>query len=133
MFSFRVFHISLSPFFSFSVVYNFFIYAHPFSELISDVMATIQEETFQNRPSIKLVMPDHLKAMLVDDWENITKNQQLVPIPHPHPFDKIVKDYVEWELPHRPDDSAEKDLLEETMSGLREYFNKALGRILLYK
>ncbi|KAL8397324.1 hypothetical protein RB594_004156 [Gaeumannomyces avenae] len=92
-----------------------------------------QEENFQNRPSIKLAMPDHLKAMLVDDWENITKNQQLVPIPHPHPFDNIVKDYVEWELPHRPDDSAEKDLLEETMSGLREYFNKALGRILLYK
>ncbi|KAL8282324.1 hypothetical protein RB601_008283 [Gaeumannomyces tritici] len=92
-----------------------------------------EEENFQNRPSIKLVMPDHLKAMLVDDWENITKNQQLVPIPHPHPFDNIVKDYVEWELPHRPDDSAEKDLLEETMSGLREYFNKALGRILLYK
>lgn len=93
----------------------------------------LQEDAFQNRPSIKLVMPDHLKAMLVDDWENITKSQQLVPLPHPHPFDEVVKEYMDWEIPHRPEDSAEKDLLEETMAGLREYFNRALGRILLYK
>uniref|UniRef100_L7JLU7 Histone acetylase complex subunit n=1 Tax=Pyricularia oryzae (strain P131) TaxID=1143193 RepID=L7JLU7_PYRO1 len=92
-----------------------------------------KEDAFQNRPSIKLVMPDHLKAMLVDDWENITKSQQLVPLPHPHPFDEVVKEYMDWEIPHRPEDSAEKDLLEETMAGLREYFNRALGRILLYK
>lgn len=92
-----------------------------------------EEDAFQNRPSIKLVMPDHLKAMLVDDWENITKSQQLVPLPHPHPFDEVVKEYMDWEIPHRPEDSAEKDLLEETMAGLREYFNRALGRILLYK
>ncbi|TLD25255.1 hypothetical protein PspLS_05996 [Pyricularia sp. CBS 133598] len=92
-----------------------------------------KEDAFQNRPSIKLVMPDHLKAMLVDDWENITKSQQLVPLPHPHPFDEVVREYMDWEIPHRPEDSAEKDLLEETMAGLREYFNRALGRILLYK
>ncbi|MCQ8205932.1 hypothetical protein NP569_26970, partial [Vibrio parahaemolyticus] len=44
-----------------------------------------QEDAFHARPSIKLNVPDNLKAILVDDWENVTKNQQVVPLPHPHP------------------------------------------------
>jgi mortality factor 4-like protein 1 len=78
-------------------------------------------------------MADHLKAKLVDDWENVTKSQQLVPIPHPHPVDEILDDYVAHERPNREEGSAAMDVLDEVMAGLREYFNKALGRILLYK
>jgi len=78
-------------------------------------------------------MPDHLKAMLVDDWENVTKNQQLVPLPHPHPVNEILDDYLAFERPHRQEGSAAMDILEETVAGLREYFDKCLGRILLYR
>lgn len=92
-----------------------------------------QEESFHNRPSIKLPMPDHLKAILVDDWENVTKNNQLVPLPHPHPVEEILKDYLEYEKPSRQEGSAGMNVLEETIAGLREYFDKSLGRILLYK
>lgn len=78
-------------------------------------------------------MPDLLKGLLVDDWENVTKNQQLVPLPHPHPVNEILDNYLEYERPHRPADSASLDVLDETVAGLREYFDKCLGRILLYR
>lgn len=71
--------------------------------------------------------------MLVDDWENITKNNQLVPLPHPHPVAKILEDYAAYETPKRPAGSSHVDILEETLAGLKEYFDKSLGRILLYR
>ncbi|KAK1496214.1 hypothetical protein CTAM01_08401 [Colletotrichum tamarilloi] len=91
------------------------------------------EDGFHARPSIKLPIPDHIKAMLVDDWENITKNNQLVPLPHPHPVDDILSDYLNYERPNREDGSANMDILEEVVAGLREYFEKSLSRILLYR
>ncbi|KAI1802585.1 MRG-domain-containing protein [Daldinia bambusicola] len=91
------------------------------------------EDAFHARPSIKLFVPDILKAMLVDDWENITKNNQLVPLPHPHPVTKILDDYAAYEAPKRPTGSSHVDILEETLAGLKEYFDKSLGRILLYR
>ncbi|KAI1457852.1 MRG-domain-containing protein [Annulohypoxylon moriforme] len=91
------------------------------------------EDNFHSRPSIKLVVPDILKAILVDDWENVTKNNLLVPLPHPHPVSKILADYAEYETPKRPAGSSHVDILEETLAGLKEYFDKSLGRILLYR
>lgn len=29
------------------------------------------------RPEVKIVIPDVLKLQLVDDWENVTKNNQV--------------------------------------------------------
>lgn len=82
---------------------------------------------------VNIPVPDHIQAMLVDDWENITKNNQLVPLPHSHPVNKIFEDYLEHERPHREDGSASMDILEEVIAGFREYFEKALSRILLYR
>ncbi|RCI14271.1 hypothetical protein L249_6153 [Ophiocordyceps polyrhachis-furcata BCC 54312] len=95
--------------------------------------ATIKEDAFHNKPMIIIPMPDHVQAMLVDDWENITKNNQLVPLPHPNPVNKILQDYLDFEKPHREQGSASMDILEEVIAGLREYFEKALSRILLYR
>lgn len=92
-----------------------------------------QEDGFHARPSIKLVIPDHIKAILVDDWENVTKNQQLVPLPSAHPVNSILNDYLEFEMPKRLPGSAHADILEEVVAGLKEYFEKCLGRILLYR
>ncbi|RDL39255.1 uncharacterized protein BP5553_03595 [Venustampulla echinocandica] len=92
-----------------------------------------QEENFHARPSIKLVIPDHIKAILVDDWENVTKNQQVVPLPSAHPVNSILDDYLEYEMPKRQAGSAQADILEEVIAGLKDYFDKCLGRILLYR
>lgn len=82
---------------------------------------------------INIPVPDHIQAMLVDDWENITKNNQLVPLPHSKPVTSIFEDYLSYEKPHRDAGSASMDILEETIAGFREYFEKALSRILLYR
>lgn len=92
-----------------------------------------QEEGFYSRPSVKIVMPDHIKAILVDDWENVTKNQLLVPIPAEKPVETILNDYLEFETPRRVKGSAQMDILEEVIAGLKEYFERCLGRILLYR
>lgn len=82
---------------------------------------------------INITIPDHIQALLVDDWENITKNNQLVPLPHAMPVNKIFEDYLAYERPHREEGSATMDVLEEVVAGFREYFEKALSRILLYR
>ncbi|KAI9837636.1 MAG: Esa1p-associated factor [Thelocarpon superellum] len=92
-----------------------------------------KEENFHTRPSVRLVIPDHLKAILVDDWENVTKNLQLVPLPSKTPVNVILTQYFNEEMPKRRAGSAEADVLEEVIQGIREYFSKCLGRILLYR
>ncbi|KAI9884507.1 MAG: hypothetical protein M1823_003722 [Watsoniomyces obsoletus] len=97
------------------------------------------EEHFFTRKAIRLNVPDNLKSMLVDDWENVTKNLQLVPLPAEKPITKILDDYLQHERDPRTANyirepySAECDRLFEFVAGVKDYFNKALGRILLYR
>lgn len=84
------------------------------------------------RPSVRIVMPDNLKSLLVDDWENVTKNQQVVALPAKSPVNQILDDYVNEEKPKRTS-SADTDVLEEVVMGVREYFDKALDKVLLYR
>lgn len=83
--------------------------------------------------AVKIPMPDRLKSLLVDDWENITKNLQLVQLPASKPAGVILDEYLEAVKAHRRLGSAEADILEEVVAGLKEYFNRALGRLLLYR
>jgi mortality factor 4-like protein 1 len=78
-------------------------------------------------------MPDALKSILVDDWENITKNLQLVKLPAKYTVNRILEEYLSQERSRRIEGTASYDLLEEVVAGIKEYFNKSLGRILLYK
>jgi MRG len=93
----------------------------------------LQEESFHAKPAVKLIIPDHIKAILVDDWENVTKNLQLVPLPAAQPVNSILNDYLQYEKPRRQAGSASADILDEVVAGLKEYFEKCLGRILLYR
>ena len=92
-----------------------------------------QEEAFHSRPAVRLHIPDHLKAILVDDWENVTKNLQLVPLPSKNPANAILNTYFDEEKAKRRLGSADADILEEVVAGVKEYFDKCLGRILLYR
>jgi len=38
--------------------------------------AHLQESEYIQKPEVKIVIPDVLKLQLVDDWENVTKNNQ---------------------------------------------------------
>lgn len=78
-------------------------------------------------------MPDRLKSLLVDDWENITKSLQLVQLPSTKPVATILDEYSAWAVSTGHRNNTETDILEEVVAGLKEYFNKSLGRILLYR
>jgi hypothetical protein len=92
-----------------------------------------QEDNFLNRPSIRISIPDHLKNLLVDDWENVTKSLLLVPLPSQAPANYILDEYFNEEKLNRRLGSVEADILEEFVSGLKTYFDKAVGKILLYR
>ena len=78
-------------------------------------------------------MPETLKAVLVDDWEKVTREHRLVPLPSKAPVSLFLKNYAAAEAVNRRAGSAELDILEEVVAGVKEYFNKSLGRILLYR
>lgn len=92
-----------------------------------------QEEEFVRRPAVRILMPDSLKSILVDDWEKVTKEQKLAQVPSPTPASQFLNDYYSAEANTREPNSADADILEEVIAGVKEYFNKSLGRILLYR
>ncbi|KAF2130817.1 mortality factor 4-like protein-like protein 1 [Dothidotthia symphoricarpi CBS 119687] len=92
-----------------------------------------KEEVFQNKRAVRIYMPDRLKSLLVDDWENITKSLQLVQLPSTKPAATILDEYSAWAVSTGNRNNTETDILEEVVAGLKEYFNKSLGRLLLYR
>ena len=85
------------------------------------------------RPAVRLFIPDALKSILVDDWEKVSKEQKLAPVPSPTPISGFLNQFYAAEADNRRPGSADADILEEVIAGVREYFNKSLGRILLYR
>lgn len=45
------------------------------------------------RPEVKIVIPQVLKLQLVDDWENVTKNNQLVTLPRKPNVRNLLDEY----------------------------------------
>lgn len=43
----------------------------------ADGIGHLQEDDYQKRTEIRVVIPDYFKVCLVDDWEAVTKNQQV--------------------------------------------------------
>ncbi|KAJ3136144.1 Esa1p-associated factor [Physocladia obscura] len=91
-----------------------------------------KEDEYLRRPEIKIPIPESLKIQLVDDWENVTKNQKLVSLPRTPNVAQILKLFKESALKNAVDQQQE-DVLEELASGIKIYFDKALGNILLYR
>jgi len=99
-----------------------------------DTVAEADEE-YLKRPEIKLPIPDDLKVLLVDDWEAITKNNQLVPLPRTPNVQTILQEYRDYCASGKFTDRATRSaqLLEEFTAGLNVYFDKCLGNNLLYR
>ncbi len=92
-----------------------------------------QEEAFYARPSVHFTVPDMIKGYLVDDWENVTKSLTLVELPSQAPVNWILDTYFHEEKGKRRLGSAEADRLVEIAEGMKTYFEKMLGKTLLYK
>ncbi|KAL7421050.1 Esa1p-associated factor [Cryptotrichosporon argae] len=92
------------------------------------------EIDYLKRPEVKIVIPDTLKLQLVDDWENVTKNNQLVTLPRQPNVRELLDEYRQYVLSTKKDRSTRAtSLLSEIISGIILYFDKALGNNLLYR
>ncbi|EKM51282.1 uncharacterized protein PHACADRAFT_102885 [Phanerochaete carnosa HHB-10118-sp] len=86
------------------------------------------------RPEMKLNVPESLKVLLVDDWEAVTKNNQLVPLPRSPNVVEILKEFEEYVLSSPKNILRDpKILLPTIIAGLQTYFDRALGANLLYR
>lgn len=82
---------------------------------------------------IKSLIPDELKIILVNDWENITRNNKLVIIPSKITVSKTIEDFKDYlELEFNDADNELTILLELTES-IKQYFNQCIGTFLLYR
>lgn len=78
-------------------------------------------------------MPDNLKALIVDDWERVTKNAAVVALPAPKPVRQILQEWRDEEAPKRVESRIDVDVLDEVISGVLEYFDTMLDKLLLYR
>ncbi|KAJ3369782.1 Esa1p-associated factor [Kappamyces sp. JEL0680] len=104
-----------------------------------------QEEEYLKKPEIKISIPESLKSQLVDDWENVTKNHKLVPLPAPLTVTQLLDEFMalhsEGTKKSRRDGLGgwlsnrrnTEDSMKQVVEGLKVYFDKALGNILLYR
>lgn len=74
-----------------------------------------------------------IKGYLVDDWENVTKSHTLVALPSKAPVNWTIDTYFHEEKGSRRLGSSEALLLEDFTKGLKVYFGKMIGKVLLYK
>ncbi|SCV04771.1 LAMI_0H18954g1_1 [Lachancea mirantina] len=83
-------------------------------------------------PRIVVHIPQQLKAILVDDWEAITKDKKLVELPCSSNVDKLLTYFYEHTSSNEPSPVAQSQLCEYC-DGLRLYFDRALPVMLLYR
>ncbi|MCJ1461882.1 Esa1p-associated factor [Pseudocyphellaria aurata] len=93
------------------------------------------ESSSSSPPAAVPAFPERLKSLLVDDWENVTSKLDLVPLPSHFPVNAILTEYEDEVRDARgAPGSPEADFFSaEVVGGLKEYFEVALGRALLYR
>ncbi|RCK55003.1 Chromatin modification-related protein EAF3 [Candida viswanathii] len=83
------------------------------------------------RRSLLLKIPDELKTLLVEDWQNVSKDRKLISLPSKYTIHQILQDYKSYRTKKLSSNQLSK--LLEILNGLEMYFNKSLSLILLYK
>ncbi|KIL58632.1 hypothetical protein M378DRAFT_86233 [Amanita muscaria Koide BX008] len=96
-----------------------------------------EEDDTNKKPDMKLNVPEAIKMFLVDDWELVTKHNQLVALPRSPTVEEILNEYAKDvldntkpKLPHLRDPVL---VLPTIVSGLKCYFDRSLGANLLYR
>ncbi|THU98544.1 MRG-domain-containing protein [Dendrothele bispora CBS 962.96] len=86
------------------------------------------------RNEMKIVVPEVLKVILVDDWEAVTKNNQTVTLPRSPTVEQLLKQFEEHIKTAKPPNLREPEILARTIiTGLQIYFDRSLGMNLLYR
>ncbi|KAG6874050.1 hypothetical protein C0995_006907 [Termitomyces sp. Mi166 len=92
------------------------------------------EDDSNRKPELKLNLPEILKVVLVDDWEAVTKNQQLVLLPREPTVIGLLDEFAAYIVRTKPAHLRDPALLiPSIVSGLIVYFDRSLGANLLYR
>ncbi|KAF8582395.1 MRG-domain-containing protein [Ramaria rubella] len=91
-----------------------------------------EEDETVRKPDLKLDVPDILKVILVDDWEAVTKNHQLVTLPRTPTVQELLREFKAYvdTLEKQP---AHVEAVPTIIAGLQLYFDRSLGANLLYR
>ncbi|KAM5530452.1 hypothetical protein V8D89_015892 [Ganoderma adspersum] len=94
-----------------------------------------EEDEGTRKPEMKLNVPEPLKVLLVDDWEAVTKNNQLVGLPKKPNVVELLDEFKAYVLSQASSTQLKdpKVLLPTILAGLHTYFDRALGANLLYR
>lgn len=100
-------------------------------QILTNLPAKASLQRRRRTQMVVLKYDDNIKHLLVDDWQFVTRDHQLVSVPALPSVVKILQDYSQ----HRQSllDEAQKDVLKEVLDGLTLYFDKLLHLMLLYK
>ncbi|KAH6902543.1 MRG-domain-containing protein [Coprinopsis sp. MPI-PUGE-AT-0042] len=94
------------------------------------------EDDPARKTEMKLIVPEVLKQILVNDWEYVTKENKLVDVPTKITVLEILEGFSKYimEMDPKPAHLREPEKLIDTItSGLQTYFDKSLGTNLLYR
>ncbi|GMJ08721.1 MORF related gene 1 [Hibiscus trionum] len=90
----------------------------------------VEKDNSSMEKLIKIQIPSTLRKQLVDDWEFVMQQDQLVKLPRSPNVDDILTKYLEY---RSKKDGTMTDSVGEILKGIRCYFDKALPVMLLYK
>ncbi|KAG0675130.1 Esa1p-associated factor [Pichia californica] len=85
---------------------------------------------------IQSLVPDSLKIILVDDWENITKNNKLISLPGKCTVSQVLDDFSEYlQIEFNDHNKSENDIdiFLEITNSIKIYFDQCVGTLLLYR
>jgi len=93
-----------------------------------------EDDESSKKPEMKLTVPELLKTILVDDWEAVTKNNQLVTLPRNPTALEVLEDFATYVKKNKPPHLKEPLIVIQTVvDGFQAYFDRALGANLLYR
>ncbi|KAG5646789.1 hypothetical protein DXG03_002166 [Asterophora parasitica] len=93
-----------------------------------------EEDESSKKPEMKLNLPEVLKGVLVDDWEAVSKNHQLVTLPRSPTVVQLLDEFADYVVEKKPPHLRDPALLiKSIVSGLTLYFDRSLGANLLYR
>ncbi|TRM64140.1 MRG-domain-containing protein [Schizophyllum amplum] len=99
--------------------------------------AHVSAKSGKKAPSIakpfKIEMPSCLRSKLVDDWERVQKQNLVVKLPRAPNVDAILLEFQTYLEIEAPANLCEPKIYASTVtSGIKVYFEKAIGHNLLY-
>lgn len=97
------------------------------SSAMNEFDSDLEENENSTSSASLFYLPGTLKQQLVDDWEFITKENKLVPLPRKESVSMIIDKWV------KNRQQSEDLACQEVADGLKAYFDAALPNMLLYK